>query len=223
MREPTVEVNDLIDVQIPNDIHSLAYKSRIDDIDEDGILNISWPTDNGVPIPIRQNQTLTISYMRDDAVYTFSGIVEDREREPIARILMRPAGPPERIQRRHFFRVKTALSVELIYRQAVGAGDSAPRNSILRWKTYDISGSGLSIRHSDAIPDGTLLDCNLMLPSEGSAIKILCKVTHSEPISQGSKESLYHIGMYYLSINDPDRTRIVRHVFKVEQARLHNS
>jgi c-di-GMP-binding flagellar brake protein YcgR len=223
MREPAAEINDLIDVQIPNDLNSLAYKSRIDDIAEDGTLVVAWPTDNGVPIPIQHNQTLTISFMRDDAVYTFSSIVEDRNREPVARILMRPAGPPERIQRRTFFRVKTALPVELIRQRSSDVVDSTVPYSMLKWRTYDVSGSGLSIRHSDPIPDGSLLDCKLTLPSEKSAIKMICKVTHAERISAATEEALYHIGMYYLVINDPDRTRIVRHVFKVEQARLQNS
>jgi c-di-GMP-binding flagellar brake protein YcgR len=220
MKKHAVEVNDLVSIQVPNNINSLAYKSRIDDITEDGALLVAWPTDNGVPLPIQQNQTLTISYVRDDAAYTFSGIVEDRIREPIAQIWMRPVGLPERIQRRHFFRVKTALPIELISQQKPDATDSIPQNSVLKWQTYDISGSGLSIRHRDPIPDGALLDCKLRLPSEKIAIKMLCRVVHSERISASSEEALYHIGMLYLSVNDHDRTRIVRHVFKVEQARL---
>jgi c-di-GMP-binding flagellar brake protein YcgR len=221
MREAIAEVNDLISIQIPNDIQSLAYRSRIDDIKEDGTLIVSWPTDNGAPIPIQHNQTLTASFMRDDAVYTFSGIVEDRKREPIAQLLMRPGGRPERIQRRHFFRVKTALPVDLILQQNVGAVDATPQNSMVKWRTFDISGSGLSIRHKNPIREGTLIDCKLTLPEERSAIKILCKVTHSERVSAENEEPLYHIGMYFLSINDPDRTRIVRYVFKAEQEKLH--
>jgi c-di-GMP-binding flagellar brake protein YcgR len=220
MREIALEINDLLQIQIPDDPNSLSYKSRVDDIVQ-GRLQIPWPTDHGVPIPIHQNQTLTISFFRDDAVYTFSGIVEDRRREPVAVLWMRAAGPPERIQRRHFFRVKSVLPVEFLGEQAsYDEVNAAARFISIKSQTFDISGSGLSIRHPASIAAGTLLDCKLALPGEQSMIKILCKVAHSERISSSTEQALYHIGMFYLSIKDADRTRIVRHVFKVEQANL---
>ncbi len=220
MKQIAAEVNDLLQIQVPDDPNSLSYRSRVNDIVQ-GRLLVPWPTDGGVPIPIHQNQTLTISFVRDDAVYTFSGIVEDRKREPSALLWVRPAGAPERIQRRHFFRVKSTLPLELLgQQQSLEREDAAPRSISIKAQTFDISGSGLSIRHRDSVPAGTLLDCKLMLPEDRSAIKILCKVAHSERISSSTEEPLYHIGMFYLSIKDADRTRIVRHVFKVEQANL---
>lgn len=220
MKQIAAEINDLLQIQVPDDPNSLSYRSRVNDIVQ-GKLVVPWPTDRGVPIPIHQNQTLTISFVRDDAVYTFSGIVEDRKREPSALLWLRPAGPPERIQRRHFFRVKSTLPCELLGQgQASDDPGSATRVFNVKALTYDISGSGLSIRHKDSVPAGTLVDCKLALPEDKSVIKILCKVAHSERISSATEEPMYHIGMFYLSIKDADRTRIVRHVFKVEQANL---
>jgi len=220
MKQIAAEVNDLLQIQIPDDPNSLSYRSRVNDIVQ-GRLLVPWPTDRGVPIPIHQNQTLTISFVRDDAVYTFSGIVEDRRKEPVAQLWLRPAGPPERIQRRHFFRVKSTLPVELLgQQQSLDEDDAAPKVINVKALTFDISGSGLSIRHKDSIPAGTLLDCKLVLPEDRTIIKILCKVAHSERISSTMEEPMYHIGMFYLSIRDTDRTHIVRHVFKVEQASL---
>lgn len=220
MNEIAVEVNDLLQIQIPDDPNSLSYKSRVDNIVQ-GRLVVPWPTDSGIPIPIHQNQTLTISFVRDDAVYTFSGIVENRKRKPAAQLWLWPAGQPERIQRRHFFRVKSALPVELLgQQQSLDDDNSAPKVLSVRGLTYDLSGSGLSIRHDVSIAAGTLLDCKLVLSLDKSPIKILCKVAHSERISANNEAPLYHIGMFYLSIKDPDRTRIVRHVIKVEQENL---
>lgn len=220
MKELALEINDLLQIQLPDDPNSLSYKSRVDDLAEGRVL-IPWPTDHGIPIPIHQNQTLTVSFVRDDAVYTFSGIVEERRREPVATLWMRPAGPPERIQRRHFFRVKSVLPVEFVGEQANYDDASATDKLIsIRSQTFDISGSGLSIRHPSSIAAGTLLDCKLALPDGQFVVKILCKVAHSERISSSTEPPLYHIGMFYLSIKDADRTRIVRHVFKVEQANL---
>jgi c-di-GMP-binding flagellar brake protein YcgR len=220
MKEIAAEINDLLQIQIPDDPNSLSYRSRVDNITR-GKLVIPWPTDRGVPIPIHQNQTLTASFVRDDAVYTFSGIVEDRRREPIAQLWVRPAGTPQRIQRRHFFRVKSSLPVEFLgQQQSFDDESAAPKVISIKSQTFDISGSGLSIRHHNSVPAGTLLDCKLLLPVDKSVIKILCKVAHSERLTASTEDPLYHIGMFYLSIKDADRTRIVRHVFKVEQANL---
>ncbi len=220
MKQIAAEVNDLLQIQIPDDPNSLSYRSRVNDIVQ-GRLLVPWPTDKGIPIPIHQNQTLTVSFVRDDAVYTFSGIVEDRKKEPTAILLLRPAGPPERIQRRHFFRVKSTLPLELMgQEQNSDKDDAAPRMLSIKALTFDISGSGLSIRHKESVPAGTLLDCKLALPEDKAVIKILCKVAHSERISASNEEPMYHIGMFFLSIKDSDRTRVVRHVFKVEQANL---
>ncbi len=220
MKEIAAEINDLLQIQLPDDPNSLSYRSRVNDIAR-GILVVHWPTDGGVPIPIHQNQTLMVSFVRDDAVYTFSGIVEDRKREPTPLLWLRPAGPPERIQRRHFFRVRTALPVEMVgQHHNPDKENPVSRTITIKSETYDISGSGLSVRHNDAVPAGTLLDCKLRVPDEKSIIKILCKVAHSECISSDTEAPLYHIGMFFLSIKDSDRTRIVRHVFQIEQANL---
>lgn len=215
-KDPALEINDLLQIQIPDDSNSLSYRSRVDDIVW-GRIQIAWPTDRGVYVPIHRNQTLTISFVRDDAVYAFSGIVEEMTREPLAQLSIATLGAPDRIQRRQFFRVKSFLPVEFLGEQLnFDDQDLAPNVIALKTQTYEISGSGMAIRHNCSIPAGTLLDCRLTLAAERTRLKILCKVVHSSRIGANTDASLYHIGMFFLSIKEADRTRIVRHVFRVE-------
>lgn len=212
----SLEVNDLLQIQFPEDPQSLSCRSRVDDIVQDRI-QIAWPTDHGVLMPIGRNQTLTISFVRDDAVYAFNGIVEELVRAPRPTLLIASVGQPERIQRRQFFRVKAYLPIELVGEQVCYVDDNPVTKAIaIRSLTCEISGSGLAIRHDKSIAPGTLLDCKLMVPRERKPLAILCKVVHSSPVGSCDDTTQYHIGMYFLSIREADRTRIVRHVFRVE-------
>jgi len=214
MKETAVDVNDLLQIKFPDDPQALSCQSRVDDIVREKIL-IAWPTEHGVFVPIRQNQILTISFVRDDAVYTFTAIVEEADRIPFPRLAVRAAGPCERIQRRQFFRAKLVAPVEFIGQVASSnPGESAPKAISFKAHTYDLSGSGLSIRQKASIPTGTVLEAKLTLPGEQSSIKVLCKVVHCSNLNASTEESLYHLGMHFLSIKEHDRTLIVRHVFR---------
>ncbi len=211
-------VNDLIQMQIPDDPNSFSFRSRIDDIVR-GRLHIAWPTDRGVRVPIRKQQTLTLTFARDDAIYAMTGIVEQLWRAPLAQLSVFAIGPPQRIQRRQFFRVKSLLPVELMGEvPSLDDSDRAPKVVAVKTHTFEISGSGLAIRHRSSIPPGTLLECKLTLPLESAKMKILCKVVHSSRVTPMTESPLYHVGMYFLSMREADRTHIVRHVFGVERS-----
>jgi c-di-GMP-binding flagellar brake protein YcgR len=216
----SAEVNDLLQVKVLDDPNSLTYRSRVDDLPE-GMLVISWPTERGVRIPIHENQPLSLSFVRDSGVFTFSAVVDERWQYPIPQVRVRPTSTPERIQRRQFFRVKAALAVELTGTLPPGETDDRGGNFVhVRTFTYDISGSGVAIRHSDPLPPGTLLETKLTIPGELAAVKALSKVVNSDRISSSTDKVVFHIGMYFLSISESERSRIVRHVFRVQQTAL---
>ncbi len=196
---------------------SLTYPSRVNDLAE-GCIVIAWPTDRGVRLPIREQQQIWMSFVRQDAAYAFGGIVEQREQHPIPQLRVRPSGVAERIQRRQYFRVRTAVAVEMIGNRpdrSPGQPDSAIH---LRTHTYDLSGSGIGIRGDAPFPEGTTLEVKLTLPAELPIIKIVAKVVHSEIVPGSAPDKpTYHTGIYFLSITEPDRSRIIRYVFRVQQ------
>jgi c-di-GMP-binding flagellar brake protein YcgR len=216
MKPISADINDLLQIKFPDDPDSPSSASRVDDIVDERLL-IAWPTEGGVLVPVHQNQSLTISFVRDDAIYTFTGIVEDMRRIPINQVTIRPASSCERIQRRQFFRAKIVLSVDFVMQDGLGGqGDSKPRAQAFKAFTYDISGSGLAIRQKAAVPSGSLLEAKFHLPGEQNEIKVLCQVVHCTNLSAASEEKLHHFGMHFLAISEANRTRIVRHVFKAQ-------
>ncbi len=219
MKDPSVvEINDLLQVKLLDDPNAMSYGSRVEDV-RPGCLDISWPTDRGVLIPIGQDCLLSLSFVRDDAAYAFSATVEAKEREPIPYLRVKPLGPPERMQRRLFFRVRVAVPVELV--RTVSAGPSRPGGaSFFRTSTYDLSGGGLSIRVESSLPTGTVLEARLDLPDGFSPIRIPVRVVTCVPLAMPNEKPLNRVGMSYLAISEAERTRIMRHLFKVQMEQL---
>lgn len=196
---------------------SLTYPSRVNDITGDTIA-IGWPTDRGVRLPIHDKQKIWISFVRQDAAYAFGGVVESREQHPIPQLIVRPTGVPERTQRRQYFRVRTAVSVDMIGTRPDSTAEKAAEVIHLRTHTYDLSGSGIGVRGDTALPQGMTLEVKLTLPNEIPIIKAVAKVVHSEPVAGTTTANpIYHTGIYFLSISEHDRSRIIRHVFRIQQ------
>lgn len=217
LKQAPIEINELLQVKMMEASDSLTYPSRVNDLVE-GCLVIAWPTDRGVRLPIREQQQIWMSFVRQDAAYAFGGIVEEREQYPIPQLRVRPSGEPERIQRRQYFRVRTVVAVEMIGNRP-DMPPGKPESAIhLRTHTYDLSGSGIAIRGDAPIPEGTTLEVKLTLPAELPPIKIVAKVVHSEILAGSALDKpTYHTGIYFLSITEPDRSRIIRYVFRVQQ------
>ncbi len=214
MDKIAAEINDLLQIKDPNDPEAPSSMSRVDDIVDDRLL-IAWPTEGGVFVPIHDHQSLTISFVRDDAIYTFTGIVEELTRDVIHRITVRPASPAERIQRRQFFRAKLVIPVDFTL-QDLPTGETEPKPQAVSFRatTYDISGSGLSIRYKKSLPSGALLEAKFTFPGDDHVIKVVCQVVHCTNLSAASEAAMYHIGIRFLAINEACRTQIVRHVFR---------
>jgi c-di-GMP-binding flagellar brake protein YcgR len=219
MKETTISVNDLLQVKVTDDPNSLTYRSRVEDIGG-GIIIISWPTDMGVLIPVHIGRPLSLSFVREDAAYSFDALVQDREQEPIPHLKVRPLSLPRRIQRRQFFRVKVALGVDLTASVVPDIQGKPEGIAIIPAFTYDISGSGLAIRSETAYPVGALYDAKLELPDNHAPIKILARVVNTEPLVAADNKPIYHIGMFFVTIAESDRTRIVRHLFKVQMQQI---
>lgn len=219
MNDPgTVEINDLLQVRLVDDPDANPYSSRVEDIRPDSI-HISWPTDRGGLMQAALERRISISFVRDDAAYTFVGVVEERALDPIPYLRVRPLGPPERMQRRKFVRIKTAIPVELRGALRIGP-DKSLRDMSLESTTYDISGGGLCVRTHAEPTAGAVLDARLSLPDGRLPIKVRVRVVTCKPIVTRNQKQLNRIGLCFLAISEIDRTRIVRYLTKIQAQQL---
>jgi c-di-GMP-binding flagellar brake protein YcgR len=215
--EPDLEVrvNELLQARISTDPNPVGYYCRIND-QVDGKLVISWPTHNGLRIPVHRDQVVDLSFVRKAAAYSFPSLVDETTFEPLPEITVIPCGPVSTVQRRQNFRVKCMVPVEITGTTGKDAASKNDPNRTISIKTttYDLSASGMALRHWARVPENCLVEAKLSLPDRGSVIRIPCRVVYSEQLP--SKNVLYHIGICFVSISEADRARVFRYLFSIQ-------
>ena len=213
-----VEINDIIQVQDVDDPNSLSYHSRVEDIASEHMV-IAWPTSNGMLVPIHLDRPLSLSFVREDAAYVFSAVVQEKKQDPVPLLKVRVQGPPKRIQRRQYFRLKVPIGVKI---QGVMNLPENPQTILdISTQVYDLSGSGLAIRSEIPIPIGTMLDVRLLLLP--NPLKLLARVVSSELLTARDGRKLSHIGFNFVDIKEGQRMRIIRYLFQRQLKQLANA
>jgi c-di-GMP-binding flagellar brake protein YcgR len=215
--EPRLAVNDLLRVSMPDDQDSGNYYSRIEDITEKMLL-VTWPTDNGAPLQVHPDQMLSFSIVRDGNAYSFNGMVDKVGREPLPVVSIIVTSSIERIQRRQDFRVKCLIPIEVVATLPETLSGLHPASLHLKTHTYDLSASGISMRIATAVPTGTLPVIKFSLPDGRPPIKASCRVIHCFVPTENPNK--FHVGMQYLKLDENDRARIVRHIYRTQLKRI---
>jgi c-di-GMP-binding flagellar brake protein YcgR len=221
MSELPVKINDLVQVRVLGSEPSSTYPCHVDDIVK-GLLILSWPTYAGATIPLRNNQPLSLYFIKEDAVYNFEGAIQETQQEPAPRIAVRQTGQIQRIQRRAFFRVRAMLPVQLTGIIESGSSGGGGKDNILHivTSTVDVSGAGLAIHHNAPIPTDSMFDIKLTIEKDEPPLKLLGRVVHSEPVIGLTDRRLYHIAFFFVLIKEAQRRTIVRRCFRIQQENL---
>jgi c-di-GMP-binding flagellar brake protein YcgR len=206
-------VNELLRVKIVDDKNPLTYYSRINDIIE-GKLVIAWPTNGGIRLPVHRDQILEFSFMRDGVPYSFTGLIDETGLDPFPQITVILSSSVIRIQRRQNYRIKCLIPLEITGTIKENQRDETGSPLSLRTTTFNLSASGIAIRHPQMIPEGSLVDITLGLPDDRPAIQAPCRIIYSEEFAETSK--IYRTGLHYLTLSECDRARIVRFVYRTQ-------
>jgi c-di-GMP-binding flagellar brake protein YcgR len=209
-------VNELLQVQRPGDPTPGNYRSRIEDIVEEKLV-VAWPSDGGLRLPVHPDQMLGFSLVRAGNAYYFSGLVDSATDTPLPLVTVIVSSAIQRVQRRQDFRIKCLIPIELVGalpNSPTSSPDASPAMLRLKTHTYDLSASGVAIRSETLIPDGTLPEVRLSLPDGGPAMKILCRVTHCSVVPENP--NMYHAGIQFIDINEKEKARIVRFVYRTQ-------
>ena len=207
-----ISINDLLQVGMPGDKSAGNYLSRVNNISQ-GRIVIAWPTQQGIRLPVRLNQTLNISFLHNEIPYAFDGIAVETVETPIPEVVIAPAGSVTKTQRRQNFRVKCLVPVEITGRIDVpGRTDPAECILFVKTVTVDLSAGGIGAHIPREVPEGTLVEVKLSLPDKGPAIKIPCKIAYTDPLPDNL--AMYHCGIQFLAISEREQSRIVRYLHR---------
>jgi c-di-GMP-binding flagellar brake protein YcgR len=212
-------VNDTLQIRMSDENKDHAtYYSRINDISE-GKLVIAWPTSRGIRLIAYADQMLDFYFVREGTPYSFSGLVDETSLEPLPQIAIIPSSSITPVQRRQNFRIKCLIPVEILgnIKEDAHAENVTPID--LKTTSYDLSASGISIRHAKRIPEDSILTVKISLPDDGPVISIPGSVVYSEYLSEN--KVLYRTGIHYLAIGEKERARIVRFVYRKQLQGLH--
>lgn len=209
-------INELLQVKPSGELKQSNYYSRIADIVEEKLV-VAWPTSEGIRLPVHPDQILEFSLVRDGNAYSFSGLIDSTESEPLPLVTIIVTSHIQRIQRRQDFRIKCMVPVE-IFGALPGASEDTHSTLHLATSAYDLSASGVSIRDAKSLPEGAVLEVRIGMPDEKGAIKVPCKMEHCSVLATNAR--LYHVGMSFLAINEKDKARIVRYIYRAQLAGL---
>ena len=137
-----------------------------------------------------------------------SGITEiiKWEKSPQSLSVTRPRRVT-RIQRRNFVRVEAELPLTLIIPQ------QDEKKLVIKSVTTDISGGGLLVFLSQFLQLFTELDVELEIPT-GSAKPVILKIQAQVCRNTKIRDDFYQIGLSFLDIEESDRDKIVKYIFK---------
>jgi c-di-GMP-binding flagellar brake protein YcgR len=212
-------INDILQVRLSEEKNSTTYYSRINDI-VDGKLIIAWPTNGGIRLMARQDQILDFSFMKNGVPSSFTGLIDDTAMDPMPQITIILSSTITQIQRRQNVRIKCLVPLEVTGAITENAQDGTVSPLYIKTTTYDLSASGIAIRYTKRIPEGSLVEIKLGLPDNKPVIRIPGCVVYSEEFSENAK--IYRMGVQYLTISEAERARIVRYVYRTQLSGLNS-
>lgn len=199
---------------------SCPCESRVEQIAADELL-ISWPTEAGTRISIREHQILTILYRYNQQAYEFEATVIDMLDDPIGLLAVRPSSLPRGIQRRNDIRMQVIAPVELTAK-VVGLArfkDTRTGSGHISTETLNICAGGFTIRHRLPIDVGTMFGARLDLPGEDcQPLTMSARVVRCSPLSEAEGQpTLFEWGLEFTRISEASRARIVRFIFGAQR------
>jgi c-di-GMP-binding flagellar brake protein YcgR len=209
-----IEVNELLQVRMPGD--KAAHYSRVNDT-QDGTIVVAWPTSRGIRMPLRLEQVVEFSLVRNGIPYGFTGRVQETNPDPPPQIWVRLTGEIEKIQRRQYFRIKCFMPVEItgcISKESTESGERQSQGLYVKTTTYDLSAGGLSIRHSIRIPEESIIEVKLGLPDGGPEIRTPGRITYADRVPGNG--SLYQMGIDCFAATEWERARIFRCIYRIQ-------
>jgi len=124
-----ISINDSLQVTVADDAKPSNYYSRVNNI-ADGRIIIAWPTQRAIRLPVRRDQKLNFTFLHNGIPFVFSGIVDETNGGTLPEITILPVGPIIKTQRRHNFRMKCLIPVEIAWTEY--SSDSGLAGSFVR-------------------------------------------------------------------------------------------
>ena len=213
-RPAPVGVNDLVELEVPDGPAKGRYRTRVEDVDDEGRLLLAAPMHEGRRVLVPPGTPVVVHALKADpargARYVgHTSVVGRREQDGVATVVL--AEPRwERVQLRHWARVAAMVPVK--YRR-LRPSDARPERWIAA-ESRDIGGGGLLLRIKQPLEPGQLLELTIELPER--SVRAVAEVVRIQAWgdAEGQTPDGYAAALKFVEIAEPDRDRVIRFVLR---------
>ena len=196
--------------------------SSIQDLNDEGIL-ISLPSDDrGIPVLIRNGEVIEISLISGLGRIGFLAEVEGQVKEPLPMLKLHAPTNIFKAELRKYYRVPVHLPLSAF--KATEISDATgntkwvkdfsvpPEEARILGTILDISGGGIyAVTKSDIEKKGTVL-LDISVSGEFDLRDIASRIARKSMTN--TERKLWGYGMEFLNIDEKEREKVVRYVFK---------
>ena len=207
------------------------YKSTVQNMTKDGLLEISMPVENGKVILFPSGVSFEFIFYCASGIYQcVAQIIERYKKGNLYMLLLEPKTPLQKLQRREYYRFDCAIDInywkiteddaqgaeisELNYIYGVGDPDTICETAV----AVDISGGGIRFVADEPGEKGeyVLIDIWLENDMEEQQLELKGKVLSCRPVETVGKRK-YEYRVQFL-IEDPrQREVIIKYIFEQER------
>ena len=218
-----INIGDKIDIRILQQVEkeknegimAKVYKSRVQDIKKDNLLEVSMPIYAGkmviLSVGIRYE---CIFYTKNGLYRCVAQVKEHYKVDGLYMLLLEPKSPLEKFQRREYFRFECAMDIE--YYKITE--DEAKIEEIEELKRH-LSGGGIRFMAEEEGKKGEYLFISMLLRSldNNQLLEIAGRVLSCNRVEGDRGKKKYEYRVQFLTRDQKKREAIIKYIFEQER------
>ncbi len=208
-----LQLDEKINLVLDNGYDRHEYVSRVENINEDGTIEVLIPIYKNRVIYIKNDTILKVIVSREGAIYEFRAKIVNKLFGVIPLLKLERISDINKIQRRNYYRLRVAKSIR--FRKIINLKEKQ-FDEYVNAVTVDISGGGLCFSSTKELELNDLIEISIELT--GKAITVFCKVLRRE-MKEDDELSRFMYGVAFEKIAELERNIIMRFIFE-EQRKL---
>jgi c-di-GMP-binding flagellar brake protein YcgR len=201
-----------INLLVMNNYNQSQYVSRVDNINEDGSIDVLIPISKRKIVYINNDTALKVIIASEGAIYEFKAEIVEKLFGVVPLLRLKRVSDIQKIQRRNYFRLKATNKFKI--RKVINLKE-AIYNEYFEVTMVDISGGGLAFNAEIELDINDLIEVNMDLNSK--TINLLGKIVRAD--KDEDKAKMFSYGVNFEKIAEIERNVIMRYIFE-EQRKL---
>ncbi|MDQ7066306.1 MAG: PilZ domain-containing protein [candidate division KSB1 bacterium] len=204
----------ILDIHLAGESSDVLQRTHIIHVDDENeTITVSAYDHKGNLLQFPISAEVEFFFVRPDAIYSVDAEVIDKVVRPDPGLILRPDQQDiRRIQRRQYFRVVASVKVVFIFTDRE-TGETRFQEETTY--TRNLSAGGLLCPVKTRCQRGMPVKIQLFLPSEPTPIEAVGKVVRVQEM-EDDQEYPFRIGVEFEDIQESDRSRLTRFLFKVQ-------